>query len=145
MRVIIYIVATFLCSISSAFALIESTNKKAVTAVTSDHVLNWSLGLFVVLSLFFACIWFMRKMGALPTANHSNMRVVSGVSLGVREKLVLVQVGEKQMVLGVTPGRISNLLVLEGSEQLFKDKVTEQGESDFSQKLKQLLAGSANE
>ena len=43
------------------------------------------------------------------------------------------------------PGRISNLLVLEGSEQLFKDKVAEQGENDFSLKLKQLLAGSANE
>jgi len=145
MRTIIYIFAMFFCFISSAFALIENTNKKVAATVTSEHVMNWSLALFIVLSLFFACIWIMRKMGAFPATNYSNMRVVGGVSLGVREKLVLVQVGEKQMILGVTPGRISNLLVLEGEEQLFKDKEPGQGNNNFSQKLKQLLAGSANE
>lgn len=145
MKMLIHVFATYLCSIPSAFALIETTNHKVASTVTSGHVLNWAMGLVIVLSLFFACIWFMRKMGALPTTDNSNMRIVAGLSLGVREKLVLVQVGEKQLLLGVTPGKVSNLLVLEGSEQIYKEKVDTAGQGEFSQKLKQLLAGSNNE
>jgi len=139
------IFAIFTCSFSSAFALIETTDKKVATTVTSTHLLSWSVGLVFVLALFFACIWFMRKIGALPNSSDSNMRVVGGLSLGVREKLVLVQVGEKQLLLGVTPGRVSNLLVLEGTDQIFKEKIPESGEGEFSKKLKQLLAGPSNE
>jgi flagellar protein FliO/FliZ len=137
--------AVFLCSISTVFAAVDVDSKKTGTMVTSDHVLNWSLGLIVVLCLFFVCLWFMRKMGALPTSTKQNMKVISGLSLGMREKLVLVQVGDKQLLLGVTSNRIDNLLVLEGDEQLFKDNPEDHADSEFSKKLKQLMAGSINE
>ncbi|MCK5122415.1 MAG: flagellar biosynthetic protein FliO [Methylococcales bacterium] len=113
--------------------------------VSYGHILNWSLGLLVVLCLFFACVWFMRKMGVLSISPKQSMRVVTGLSLGVREKLVLVQVGDRQLVLGVTPGRIDNLLVLEGDDQLFLDKSGSEEKNEFSLKLKQVMAGTGNE
>ena len=137
--------AVFLCSISTVLAAVDVDSKKAGETVTYEHVLNWSLGLAVVLCLFFVCLWFMRKMGALPTSAKQNMKVISGLSLGMREKLILVQVGDKQLLLGVTSNRIDNLLVLEGDEQLFKDNPEGRADSEFSKKLKQLMAGSANE
>ena len=135
----------FLCSVSTAFAAIDTGGKKAGETVTYDHVLSWSLGLVVVLCLFFVCLWFMRKMGGLPISAKQNMKVISGLSLGMREKLILVQVGDKQLLLGVTSNRIDNLLVLEGDEQLFKDNPEGRADSEFSKKLKQLMAGSVNE
>jgi len=137
--------AIFLCSISTVFAAVDADSKKAGETVTYEHVLSWSLGLLVVLCLFFVCLWLMRKMGALPIGAKQNMKVISGLSLGMREKLILVQVGDKQLLLGVTSNRIDNLLVLEGDEQLFKDNSEGRAESEFSKKLKQLMVGSANE
>jgi len=137
--------AVFLCSVSTVYAAVDADIKKPGETVTYEHVLTWSLGLLVVLGLFFVCLWFMRKMGALPVSTKQNMKVIAGLSLGMREKLILVQVGEKQLVLGVTSNRIDNLLVLEGDERIFQDDPEGRVESEFSKKLKQLMTGSVNE
>lgn len=132
-------------SISPLYAAVDVESEKVVNPVSYGQILNWSLGLIVVLSVFFACVWMMRKMGALPMQTKENMQVVGGLSLGMREKLVLVQVGKKQLVLAITPGKIDNLLVLEGEDQLFKEKPGDTEKSDFSGKLKQIMAGNLSE
>ena len=138
-------VTVFLYSFSPVFAALDNETKTAVKTVSYQHVFNWSLGLIIVLLIFFACVWFMRKMGALPISTKQSMRVVGGISLGMREKLILVQVGEKQLVLGVTPGRINKLLLLEGDEQLLKPSSEKSTEGDFANKLKQIMSRPENE
>jgi flagellar protein FliO/FliZ len=131
----------------SAFAL-DEINQKGVEAITYEHVSNWAISLFVVLCLFFVCVWLMKKMGALsPINSRDKMKVVAGLSLGGREKIVLVQVGEKQLLLGVSPGKIDNLLVLEGDDCIYQEKNNgmSEAENDFSHKLKQIMKGSLNE
>lgn len=140
MKSLIQSLIVFICSTTVVFSAIEQ--KQTVSTVSTAHVLNWSFGLIIVLALFFVCIWFMKKMGALPVSSKQNMKVLSGLSLGMREKLVLVQVGEKQLVLGVTPGRVEKLLMLEGEDRLFQQDNTEE---DFSLKLKQIMSGKNNE
>ena len=69
------------------------------------------------------------------------MRLLGGLSLGMREKVILLQVGKKQLVLGVTPSRIETLLVLEGEDCLLKEEALPASEgAGFSQKLMQALA-----
>jgi len=143
LKFFIYSVAIF--SFSSISMAIEAESKQTAAPVSYTHVLNWSIGLVIVLGIFFACIWFMKKMGTLPINAKDNMKVVGGLSLGMREKLVLVQLGEKQLLLGVTPGNIEKLMVLEGEDKLFQKSVTEGSEADFSSKLKQIMSGTANE
>jgi len=133
----------FICSTTVVFSAIEQ--KQTVSTVSTAHVLNWTFGLIIVLALFFVCIWFMKKMGALPVSTKQNMKVLSGLSLGMREKLVLVQVGEKQLVLGVTPGRVEKLLMLEGEDRLFQKNNSDNTEADFSQKFKQIMSGNNDE
>lgn len=140
------ILIIFLYSNSSVFAAVDIESKKVVSPVSYSQIMNWGLGLIVVLSIFFACVWFMRKTGALPAQTKDNMQVVGGLSLGMREKLVLVQVGKKQMVLAVTPGKIDNLLVLEGEDQLNQEKLVDStAKGDFSNKLKQMMTGTLSE
>jgi flagellar protein FliO/FliZ len=145
LRILIASITIFLFSISSTYAAIDIDGKKPTRLVTYDHVMSWALGLIIVIALFFACIWLMRKMGALPENSKQKMRVIAGLSLGGREKVMLVQVGEKQIVLGVSPGRINNLLVLEDNDQVVQETKERPAEGEFSEKLKQIMTGTLNE
>jgi flagellar protein FliO/FliZ len=145
LRILIASITIFLFSISATYAAIDIDGKKPTRLVTYDHVMSWALGLIIVIALFFACIWLMRKMGALPENSKQKMRVIAGLSLGGREKVMLVQVGEKQIVLGVSPGRINNLLVLEDNDQVVQETKERPAEGEFSEKLKQIMTGTLNE
>lgn len=134
-----------LMSAPAVYGAVEPVTKQTVNTVSYSHVLSWTVGLIAVLCLFFALVWIMKKMGAIPVNSKQSMRVLSGLSLGMREKLVLVQVGEKQLLLAVTPGRVENLLVLEGEEKLFQQLESQNVELSFSQKLKQFMSEPSND
>jgi flagellar protein FliO/FliZ len=132
----------FLLSLLSpaSFALPADALKPPSRAVASADIVQWSLGLLVVLGIFFLCIWVVGKLGRMNAAGADKMRVVGGLSLGIREKIILLQVGKKQLVLGVTPGRIQTLHVLEGDDCLAGgDTGNSSGKSLFAQKLMQAI------
>ncbi len=145
MKALLKISIIYLCSITAVFSAVEEGAKQTVTSLSYAHVLNWTLGLIFVLALFLSCVWVMKKMGALPTNIKDGMKIIGGLSLGVREKIILVQIGEKQLVLAVTPGRVEKLLVLEGEDILFQQSKDENTNTDFSQKLKQIMSGTVDE
>ncbi len=74
----------------------------------------------------------MRKLSGITGSGVEKMRIVGGLSLGMREKVILLQVGKKQLVLGVTPGRIDALHVLEGDDCLTRDDSGAVGERSLS-------------
>jgi flagellar protein FliO/FliZ len=116
--------------------------KPAVRTVSSSDMVNWSMGLLIVLSIFFLCVWGMRKLTVLTVNGTEKMRIVAGLSLGMREKVILLQVGKKQLILGVTPGRIQTLHILEGDDCLLKEEpLTLAMETGFAQKLRQVMKG----
>lgn len=113
--------------------------KATVRAVAAGDIAAWGIGLLVVLSLFLLCIWGVSRLNGL-TVRAGKMRVVGGLSLGMREKVMLLQVGKKQLILGVTPGRIETLLVLEGDDCLLReDAGSAANGSGFAQKLMQAM------
>lgn len=115
-------------------------HKQTVRAVAYSDIAGWSMGLLVVLSVFFLCVWGVRKLSGLTVSGAEKMRVVGGLSLGMREKVILLQVGKKQLVLGVTPGRIETLHVLEGDDCLIREEtVSTAAETGFAQKLLQAM------
>ena len=120
--------------------------KRAVHTVGSELVMNWSLGLLIVLGVFFLCIFLLRKANKFSVTGSGKMTVLGGLSLGMREKVILLQVGEKQLILGVTPGRIETLHVLEGEDCLNNDQQQPlAGEaSSFSQIIKLAMKGNTN-
>lgn len=114
--------------------------KQTARTVASGDIAAWSMGLLIVLSVFFLCVWGVRKLSGLTVSGAEKMRVVGGLSLGLREKVILLQVGKKQLILGVTPGRIETLHVLEGDDCLIKEEsVPAPAETGFAQKLLQAI------
>lgn len=86
--------------------------------VPAINWLQWlgALAAVVLALLLFAAM--LRRFQALPGMRHGDLRVLGGIALGAREKVVVVQTGRKQLVLGVTPGRIDTLCVLEGEDRI---------------------------
>lgn len=120
------------------------TSKQTAGIVSYADVLQWLLALLIVLVLFGIIVWLLRKSGSLSFAGKSQLSVISGLSVGVREKLVLVKVGEKQLLLGVTPSRIDKLLELDGDARLFQNQENQEVGGLFAQKLQQALQGKSN-
>lgn len=69
------------------------------------------LGLILVLVLMFALAWLAKRMRLVPSALGSAgvIQTLAVLSLGNKEKLLLVQVGEEQLLLGVTSQQITCL------------------------------------
>lgn len=113
----------------------QSTN-----VISGADFLSWAVALVIVLLIFVACAWAVKQINKQSFNDTERLRIVGGLSLGMRERLVLVQAGKKQLILGVTPGRIETLHVLDGDDCLNKQlpdaKVYE---NSFAFKLKQEL------
>lgn len=130
------------CCALPAFAGAAEAQRPATAGVVSyADVLQWMLGLVIVLAMFGGLVWLLRKAGGFSINQKSQLAVISGLSLGMREKLVLVKVGEKQLLLGVTPGRVDKLMELEGEARLFLEQADD---GAFIKKLQEALQGRAN-
>lgn len=88
------------------------------SAVVQPDMLRWSMGLSFVMLLMFLCIGFIKRTGWRPSVGGGQLRIVAGLSLGSKERLLVVQVGDKQLILGVAPGLITQLGLLEGDSRL---------------------------
>lgn len=76
-------------------------------------LLQLTFGLIFVIGMIFAFAWAMRRYMRLQNSVSGGLQIIGGLSMGVRERLVLVQVGEQQLLLGVTPTTITTLHVLD--------------------------------
>jgi len=94
-----------------------------------------ALALAIVLVAIFAVAWLVRRLhgGSIGAAGH--LRVLSVMSVGPRERLLLVDVAGQQLLLGVTATQISSL-------HAFAEPVVPQSEAgagEFTQRLRQAL------
>lgn len=71
------------------------------------------LGLFVVLFLIVASGWLFKRFGRWQGGYSDQLKIVGGLAVGARERIVLVQVGKQQLLVGIAPGNIRTLHVLD--------------------------------
>ncbi len=109
-------------------------------------IIQVTFGLFIVLLIIGAAAWFTRRFGHLQSTAGGAMRIVGGLHLGARERLVVVQVGDEQLLLGVAPGRVSTLHVLPKPlhQDESKSKRTQQIPGAFLDKLNAVLKKEGN-
>jgi len=94
----------------------ESTKAIPESPVGADQLANITLGLVLVLALIFALAWLFRRYGNVASFNRSNIQVLGGVSLGSRERAVLLEVEGEQILVGVTPNQVTRLHVLKSRD-----------------------------
>ena len=80
---------------------------------TGDYLLQVIGSFVVVILLLVAVLVMLKRFNGVSGSISGDMRVVSSVSVGQRERAVLLQVGEQQILVGVGPGNVRTLHVFE--------------------------------
>ena len=91
----------------------QTVDKLVRPATTNVDLIQILTALAGVIALIVVAAWLMRRMGNVTGQRNEQLRVVAALSMGARERVVLMQVGEQQLLLGVAPGRIQTLHVLD--------------------------------
>jgi flagellar protein FliO/FliZ len=78
----------------------------AVPSLGFGAVMQTIFGLLVVIGLVFACGWLARRFGLQPGNRGGLMKTIGGVSLGGKERVALVEIGDTWLVLGAAPGNV---------------------------------------
>ena len=76
---------------------------------TGDYFIEILVSLVLVLGIIFLSAWMLRRFGRFPGVAEGNLRVLGALSVGQREKILLLQVGKEQVLVGVTASRISRI------------------------------------
>ncbi len=84
----------------------------ASNGVDGGYLIKLVAGLGLVLASILVLAWALKRLQRLPSKVRGALRIIGALSVGPRERLLLVQVGETQLLVGVAPGRISGLLTL---------------------------------
>ncbi len=63
----------------------------------------------LLLGAMVAGAWYLKRGGRLKGAPASELKIVSAVAVGARERIAIVEVAGKRLVVGITPQQISLL------------------------------------
>lgn len=69
-------------------------------------------GVLVVLGLILTLAWVARRLGMAPLGGSGPIRLLGGLSVGTRERILLIEVEGTRLLLGVAPGRVQTLHVV---------------------------------
>jgi flagellar protein FliO/FliZ len=94
----------------------EAVTRLGASPLSGGVMLETVAGLLVILGLILGLGWFFKRFGRLSISGKGDITILGGVSLGPRERAVLLQVEGKRLLVGVAPGRVQTLHVLEDGE-----------------------------
>lgn len=95
----------------AVFAEVQQTT--LIEPLSIGSVIQVFAGLAAVLILFGVVVFLLKRVGGFRSAPGGKMRLIDGVSVGTRERVILMQIGEKQVLIGVSPGRVSPIHVFD--------------------------------
>ena len=75
--------------------------------------LRVTVAMILVLGAVLGAAWLARRFRGVSALPTSGLEVLAQVSLGTRERAVLIRVGERQILIGVAPGNVRTLHVVE--------------------------------
>ncbi|MDQ6620914.1 MAG: flagellar biosynthetic protein FliO [Pseudomonadota bacterium] len=110
----IRVVATL---IAAAVALVWPLAGRATEAAPAETgitggLLQAVLGLGVVLALIWGAAWLMRRLQPSIGGQSGALKLIASQGVGQRERIVVVEIAEQWLVIGVAPGSISSLATL---------------------------------
>ncbi|VVO91884.1 hypothetical protein PS858_02344 [Pseudomonas fluorescens] len=109
----------------------------AVSSGVAGQLTQLVLGLLLVLGLIFFLAWLLRRVQqAGPAGKGQVIELIGSRALGPRDRLMLVQVGNEQILLGLSPGTITALHVLKEPVHV---PVTEKATPEFALRLMELM------
>ncbi len=97
-----------------------------VPVSSTGNILKMALGLAVVLAVMALLSWAAKRFLPNGMSQHSAIKMVGGVSVGSRERVVVLEVADRWLVVGVAQGQVSAIANLEVGSGELADAVSKQ-------------------
>ena len=107
--------ATVMLAAPSLASAMDATRPAYVPpppAVSSGSIVQIIFSLLLVLAAIVLVAWMLKRMNLAQQGSAGNLKVIGGVAVGQRERVVLVEIEDTWLVVGVGPGQIRTLHTL---------------------------------
>jgi flagellar protein FliO/FliZ len=104
-------------------------------------MLQTILALLFVLALLGGLAWFMKRFGPKAPGGNTRLRLLSSMSLGGRERIMLIEVADQWIVVGASPGRVNALATMprQDDDGATPGQPNSPAAANFSEWLKQTI------
>jgi len=136
-----YLVAYFLLATPTLVSAVEGTRpaySPPPPPVSSGSIVQIIFSLLLVLAAIVLVAWLLKRMNVAQHSTGNLLKVLGGVAIGQRERVVLVEVNDTWLVVGVGPGQIRTLHTLPKSDLPASSSQTEP-ENNFNVWLKKFI------
>ena len=81
------------------------------SGLSAVDMLRFAGSLILVLCLLGGLLWALKRMqtGVRPGGGLKQLQVIEAVSVGPRQKVALVRVGSREVLVGISPAQITAL------------------------------------
>lgn len=129
--VVVLVAGAVLIFATAPLAAAHATQPASV--LSAGSLTQVVLGLVVVLALVLGAARLARRFSSVPGLTAAGgLRVVGGAAVGQRERVVVVELGETWLVLGVAPGHVNALHTMAKSALPATTPASPAGEGSFA-------------
>ncbi len=94
-------------------AAVTAPPSSTPSALPADSIVQVMISLAAVLALVGAAAWLLKLLSSrIARTGSGPIRIISGTSVGQRERVVLVEVANTWLLVGVAPGQVRTLHVM---------------------------------
>ncbi len=120
------------CSLGPLFITPNTAFAEAQSLSNPASIVSIFLSLLLVVGIVFMLAFLMRRFNVTQSGSQQ-MKVVASMMAGAKERILVIEVGNEQHMVGITAHNINHLAKLEqaleptqpASGQNFKDKLTQ--------------------
>ena len=106
----------------------------------SGHIWQIIMSLSLILVLIFMSAWLVKRFGRVNGLASDKMQVLANMAVGQRERIILLEIGDEQLLIGVTSSRVSLLHQLKEPIEVAKPTNIAVGlGQNFSEKLQEAM------
>ena len=119
----------------AAFAADSKPAAGAVPGFDASGLIEMMLSLLLVVGLIIGLSWGIGKLRGVTRTSSSAMAVIAEAAIGPKERVVLVRIGDRQALLGISGGAMSSLKLLEQNIAVPETPAV----PEFAQRLKEVM------
>lgn len=90
----------------------QSAPVQPFAGAAAGSLMQTIFALCLVLGLLALFAWAMKRYGPKAAGGSAHIRMVGGLNLGGRERIIVVEVGDQWIVVGASPGRVNALATM---------------------------------
>ncbi len=132
-----WLVLSLSCLPGAVFGQSTAEKITVIEPMSPSYLIKLTGGLILVVAVIFFLAWLVKRLNLAQHSQNGLLRIVAGLAVGTKDRIVLLQVGEEQILLGLSPGRIEKLHTL--SDPIVIDDNTHLT-TPFAQKLNKLMS-----